>query len=74
MIEIFTGFILFLFVDGSAIEYTPKESLSDCLKTKREITRNLGESGRYSCAQGQVKLKDINGQKLPVGLVEDGNE
>lgn len=71
MIEIFKGFVLFLFVDGSPIEYTPKESLSDCLKTKREITRNIGESGRYSCAQGQVKLQDINGKKLPVGLVED---
>ena len=27
MIEIFKGFVLFLFVDGSPIEYTPKESL-----------------------------------------------
>ena len=71
MIEIFKGFVLFLFVDGSPIEYTPKESLSDCLKTKREIARNIGESGRYSCAQGKVKLQDINGTKLPVGLVED---
>lgn len=71
MIEIFKGFVLFLFVDGSPIEYTPKESLGDCLKTKREIARNIGESGRYSCAQGKVKLQDINGKKLPVGLVED---
>ena len=71
MIEIFKGFVLFLFVDGIPIEYTPKESLGDCLKTKREIDRNIGDSGRYSCAQGQVKLQDINGKKLPVGLVED---
>tara|TARA_Y100001938_G_C7755415_1_gene265939 strand:- start:99 stop:314 length:216 start_codon:yes stop_codon:yes gene_type:complete len=71
MIEIFKGFILFLFVDGTPIEYTPKESLSDCLKTKREIARNIGEAGRYACAQGEVKLKEINGVKLPVGLVED---
>ena len=71
MIEIFKGFVLFLFVDGTPIEYTPKASLGDCLKTKREIARNMGESGRYSCAQGKVKLQDINGMKLPVGLVED---
>lgn len=71
MIEIFKGFVLFLFVDGTPIEYTPKESLGDCLKTKREIARNIGESGRYSCAKGEVKLQDINGKKLPVGLVED---
>lgn len=71
MIEIFKGFVLFLFVDGTPIEYTPKESLGDCLKTKREIARNMGESGRYSCARGQIKLQDINGKKLPVGLVEE---
>ena len=71
MIEIFKGFVLFLFVDGSPIEYTPKKSLSDCLKTKREIARNMGEAGRYSCAQGTLKVQDINGKKLPVGLVED---
>ncbi len=71
MFEIFKGFVLFLFVDGTPIEYTPKESLSDCLKTKREIARNIGEAGRYSCAKGQVKMQEINGQKLPIGLVED---
>ena len=43
MVEIFTGFILFLFVDGTPLEFTPKDGLSDCLKTKREIvsTKNL---------------------------------
>lgn len=71
MFEIFKGFVLFLFVDGTPIEYTPKDSLSDCLKTKREIARNVGDDGRYSCAQGQVKMQEINGKKHPIGLVED---
>ena len=71
MIEIFKGFVLFLFVDGTPIEYTPKESLGDCLKTKREIARNMGESGRYSCAQGTLKVQDINGKIVSVGIVEE---
>jgi hypothetical protein len=69
MIEIFKGFVLFLFIDGDPMEYTPKESLSDCLKAKREITRNIGESGRYSCAQGELKVQDINGKMVSIGLV-----
>ena len=69
MIEIFKGFVLFLFIDGTAAECTPKDSLSDCLKAKREIARNLGESGRYSCAQGILKVQDINGKMVSIGLV-----
>ena len=69
MIEIFKCFVLFLFIDGDPMEYTPKESLSDCLKAKREIARNIGESGRYSCAQGELKVQDINGKMVSIGLV-----
>ena len=60
-----------MFIDGDAQEYTPKDSLSDCLKAKREIARNLGESGRYSCAQGTLKVQDINGKMVSIGLVEE---
>ena len=72
MIEIFKGFILFLFVDGTPIEYTPKESLSDCLKTKREIARNVGNSNRYSCGQGQIRMEEHNGKMQPIELLERG--
>ena len=71
MLEIFQGFILFLFVDGTPLEYTPKDSLSDCLKTKREIVRNTGAmASRYSCAEGKIKLKEINGKMHPVELLD----
>jgi len=72
MIEMFSGFILFLFVDGTPLEYTPKNSLSDCLKTKREIVRNTGAmSNRYRCAEGKLELKEVNGKMHPVKIVED---
>ena len=70
MLEIFKGFILFLFVDGTPIEFTPKDSLSDCLKTKREIARNIGDAGRYSCGAGQIKMKEMNGKMQPIELIK----
>ena len=72
MVEIFKGFILFLFVDGTPLEFTPKDGLSDCLKTKREIVRNTGASpNRYSCAQGKIRMQEINGKLHPIELLEN---
>ena len=70
MLEIFKGFILFLFVDGTPIEYTPKDSLSDSLKTKREIARNIGNNNRYSCGEGEIRMEEHNGKLQPVELLE----
>ena len=70
MLEIFKGFILFLFVDGTPIEYTPKDSLSDCLKTKREIARNIGNNNRYSCGEGKIRMEEQNGKLQPIELLE----
>ena len=70
MLEIFKGFILFLFVDGTPIEYTPKDSLSDCLKTKREIARNIGDNNRYSCGKGEIRMEEHNGKLQPVELLD----
>ena len=70
MLEIFKGFILFLFVDGTPLEFTPKESLSDCLKTKREIARNIGNNNRYSCGEGEIRMEEHNGKLQPVELLE----
>ena len=71
MIEIFKGFILFLFVDGTPLEFTPREGLSDCLKTKREIVRNTGASpNRYACAKGEIQMQEINGKMHPIKLLD----
>ncbi len=70
MVEIFKGFILFLFVDGTPLEFTPKDGLSDCLKTKREIIRNTGASqSRYSCGKGEIRMQEINGKLHPIELI-----
>ena len=68
MIE--TLFVLFLYMNNKAIEYTPKDSLVDCLGTKRQIERNLGDSSRYSCEKHTVKtMEKTNGKKEIVAIV-----
>ncbi len=69
--EIFIGFILYMFTNGEILEFTPKESLSDCLKQRREIARNMGSGGPiYQCGQGKVQMKKFNNVWHPVNLLE----
>ena len=65
-------FVLFLYMNNKAIEYTPKDSLVECLGTKRQIERNIGDSSRYSCEQHTVKtMEKTNGKKEIVEFVEN---
>ena len=54
-------FVLFLFLGGEMLEYSPKDGLSDCLSTKRKIERNMGRSKdfdeRWVCKKAKVELK-----------------
>ena len=58
MIEI--TFVLLLTISGQNIEYTPYESLSQCLSTRRKIQRNVGYSEKWSCKELKVKMQDGN--------------
>jgi hypothetical protein len=70
MIE--TLFVLFLSVSGKYIEWTPHDSLSDCLSVKRKIERNIGGSNGYSCSKETVKLgTKLNGEKEILEFVEN---
>ena len=64
-------FAILMIQNGSTIEMVPTEGLSDCLKQKRIISRNIGEDqeGIYmSCKEieavvfedmGRLKIKKI---------------
>ena len=64
-------FAILMIQNGSTIEMVPTDGLSDCLKQKRLITRNIGEDqvGIYmSCKEveavvyedmGRLKIKKI---------------
>lgn len=66
--------VLLLYVSGDIIEYKGYDNISDCLSTKREIERNIGEhlkSARYACEMRKVKLdKNSEGKYFVVNIVE----
>jgi len=69
-------FVLFLFLGGEMIEYTPKEGLSDCLSTKRKIERNVGRSSdfdkRWVCKKAKVQLeKGYDGEFFIESFIDD---
>ena len=57
-------FVLLLVMGGEKVEYTPYESLSECLSVRRKIKRNVGPTNnfdqKWSCKELKVKVKDGN--------------
>lgn len=64
MIEL--TFVLLLVMNGEKVEYTPYQSLSQCLSVRRKIKRNIGHTNnfneKWSCKELKVKLS--NGEIL----------
>ena len=57
-------FVLLLVMGGEKVEYTPYQSLSECLSIRRKIKRNVGPTNnfdqKWSCKELKVKVKDGN--------------
>jgi|TARA_Y100000114_G_C11581764_1_gene241412 hypothetical protein len=71
--EIFTGFILLMFMSGdvSPTEFTPRDSMMECLKVRREIKRVQGPGGpRWVCKIGKLEMEIKNGEKHPLKILE----
>lgn len=55
-------FVLLLLMGGEKVEYTPYQSLSECLSVRRKIKRNVGPTNnfdqKWSCKELKVKVKD----------------
>tara|TARA_B100000902_G_C27127773_1_gene822006 strand:- start:250 stop:456 length:207 start_codon:yes stop_codon:yes gene_type:complete len=64
MIEL--TFVLLLVMGGEKVEYTPYQSLSECLSVRRKIKRNVGHTNnfdqKWSCKE--LKVKMVDGQIL----------
>ena len=49
---------------GEKIEYTPYQSLGECLSVRRKIKRNVGHTNnfdqKWSCKELKVKVQDGN--------------
>jgi len=57
-------FVLLLVMGGEKVEYTPYQSLSECLSVRRKIKRNVGYTSsfdqKWSCKELKVKVQDGN--------------
>ncbi len=55
-------FVLLLVMGGEKVEYTPYQSLSECLSVRRKIKRNVGPTNnfdqKWSCKELKWKVKD----------------
>ena len=74
MIEIFTGFILQMIasVSGTVMEFTPRKSLSECLKVKRKIERenDVYQGPRWACKKGKLEMhKTMDGSYRPMKML-----
>ncbi len=54
------------------MEFTPRESLSECLATKRKIMRTGANSELRVCEKGKLKqAKKSDGNFHPIEILED---
>ena len=71
--DIFTGFILLMFMSGDVkpTEFTPRDSMMECLKVKIYIKRKQGPGGpRWVCQKGKLEFEIKNGEKHPLKILE----
>jgi len=58
-------FVLCLFINGELVEHRIQNTLSTCLKMKREATRNMNmDNKQFMCGEVQAELEEnIDGSK-----------
>ena len=63
---------LCMFYQGGIIEHTYKESMSDCLKSKRIASREVNpENVRFACGKVKAKTEIYMGEKKILKIIED---
>jgi hypothetical protein len=69
MMEMVVALIMYL--DGSMIEHTYKDKMSDCLKSKRIAEREVNpQSVRFSCKKVNAKTEIYQGRKKILSIEE----
>jgi hypothetical protein len=70
MIE--TLFVLTMYLNGAMIEYTPKDTLSKCLTSKRLAMREVNpQSVIFKCEKLKVETEIYMGAKKIVKVIND---
>ena len=64
-------FALLMFLNGTMIEHTPKDSLSQCLKSKRIAMKEINpDSVVFSCKKVNAKTEIYMGEKKILKILE----
>jgi len=65
-------FALCLFINGQLVEHRIQDSLSTCLKMKREASRNMDMSNKtFMCGQVEAEIEiNIDGSKTIKKIVK----
>jgi hypothetical protein len=64
---------LLMFLNGNMIEYTYKESMSDCLKSKRIAMREINpDSVLFSCKKVTAETEIYQGRKKILKVLGSG--
>ena len=65
-------FALCLFINGELVEHRIQDSLSTCLKMKREATRNMDmKNKQFMCGEVEAELEtNIDGSKTIKKIVK----
>ena len=70
MVEIVIALLMYL--NGTMIEHTPKETMSACLKSKRIAMREINpESVVFSCKKVKAKTEIYMGGKKILKILEE---
>jgi len=69
-------FALCLFINGELVEHRIQDSLSTCLKMKREATRNMEMNNKqFMCGEVEAEIEtNIDGSESIKKIVKDKNE
>ena len=66
---------LCMFYQGGIIEHTYKDSMSDCLKSKRIASREVNpENVRFACGKVKAETEIYMGEKKILKIIEDKYE
>ena len=59
--------------NGELLEHTYKASISDCLKSKRIMERNMSQGVIITCGEVEAELEEIQGQTFIRSIRKKGN-
>lgn len=59
--------------NGELLEHTYKTSISDCLKSKRIMERNMNQGVIITCGEVEAEIEELQGQTFIRSIRKKGN-